>query len=144
MPLAAWPVARSVQLPAGSATVRADDVPLKTASTSPAPGSPRKKESTPPAPPEPDVPGPVTVGTISTVEKAIGDAIRRTYRETADLQDAGKLQTAEAMLADESARFDRHFDAAVQALANREQAETQPGWTPKKSAAYRRKVAGEP
>lgn len=100
-----------------------------------------------PSPPEPDVPGPVApieAGTISVVQKAVGDAIRRTYRETADMQDAGKLATPEAMIADESARFDKYFDDAVQALANREQAETQPGWTPKKSAAYRRSVAGEP
>lgn len=102
-----------------------------------------------PNPPEP--PAPVAIGTITTVQGAVGDAIRKTYLETADMQDAGKLTTPEAMIADESARFDRNFDEAVQALANREELETggkdkqgRSLWTPRKSAEYRRKVAGEP
>lgn len=93
-----------------------------------------------PGPVEPDV---TAAATIASTVDAIDSALRKTYIETAERLESGSIKTAEALIADESARFDDAFDKAVQGLADREQRETQPGWTPQKAAEFRRKAAGE-
>lgn len=99
-----------------------------------------------PSPPNPEPDIPVAAGTITAFESAAGSALRATYLETADKLDAGQLKTAEAMIADESARFDAAFDKAAQAIANREQKETNTGgkWTPPRASEWRKKMAREP
>lgn len=97
--------------------------------------------------PEPG-PGPVdpdgtATATIASTVDAIDSALRKTYIETANRLESGSIKTFEAMVADESARFDDAFDKAVQGLADREKRETVPGWTPQKAAEFRRKAAGE-
>lgn len=94
--------------------------------------------------PRPDDGETAASATISTFSRSVDSALRKVYLETADKLDAGEIKTIEAMIANESGRFDDAFDEAAQALADREKRETQPGWTPEKAAAYRRKIAGEP
>jgi hypothetical protein len=100
-----------------------------------------------PPTPEPDVPvvPVVSTDTIDAFTTAVNANMRPVYLETARKLDAGELATAEAMIADETGRFDSMFDKATQPLANREQRETNTGgpWTPKRAADYRRKIAGE-
>jgi apolipoprotein N-acyltransferase len=102
------------------------------------------KRNDPPEPKPDIIVAPIEADTATGFGNAVAAATRETYRETARKLEAKLLTTPEAMIADESKRFDDAFDKAAQGLANREQRETQPGWTPEKAAAYRRKLAGEP
>lgn len=94
-----------------------------------------------PPSPEPDVPV-VADGTIDGISAAFNAGLRDAYRQSAANVRSGKWVTEEQLFDGETKLIDDAFDAAVQPLANRMQAEV--GGKPLKDQAdFRARIAEE-